>query len=135
MLIDGSLQPQSTRMEVLIIDRSIHISQRIGEQLSGLNNVHAVQTVELTEDVFALLSEIKPGVVLIGIGLPANDTLELLLKLKTSGTKTTVIVFYLNMDEILRELCIDLGADYFIDLYHDFSSIPVLIESLAKKNP
>ena len=122
-------------MQVLIVDNSIKIIERLKDILSESGNITAIHDAVSYKDAARLLKEIKPGVVLLDTALPGNGTIELLKEIKESGSTTVVIVLSSSYDDYILRECKSNGADFFFDKYHDFEKIPGLINTIeADKN-
>lgn len=127
----ASLFYQTMVMEVLIVDSSIQIIQRLEEMLSELSLIKAIYTTDSYTNAGEFFTKHRPGIVLLGINIPENESLKLLAEITAGSFKTSVIVLYLNRTEYVKEQCRLLGADYFLDKYDDFEKIPGIINGIA----
>jgi two-component system KDP operon response regulator KdpE len=65
-------------------------------------------------DALDLIAREAPEVVLLDLGLPDLDGLEVIRRLRTSGSKTAVIVLSSRGDERGKVEALDLGADDYV---------------------
>ena len=107
-------------MRVLITDSSIHVSQRLKEMLSELNFIESVYTTDSYSIAREIFTGFQPGIVLLGINIPENDSLKLLAEITHSSFITVVIVLFFPGNKYINEQCIKLGESYFLVKYEDF---------------
>lgn len=124
-------------MEILIVDSSLQIIKRLEELLSEAKNIKTIHRVVSYAQASAFFNTGIPDVVLLDTGLPGNKSVDLLKEIKAANTKTAVIVLSIHIDELTMKKHISAGADYFLDKYHEFEKIPVIIKNIAdnKKGP
>jgi len=118
-------------MQVLIVDRFVPIIHRLKEMLLEINTITDIYSSVSYKTAIKVFTEKKPGIVLLGVSLPEHEFIKLLREIKTVNSKTSVIVLSINMDEYIHEQCRSLGADYFLDKYRDFESIPEVINDIT----
>jgi DNA-binding NtrC family response regulator len=78
-------------------------------------------------------NENKTDVVLLDGGLPGNMSVDLVQEIKTVNANTIVIILANNTDYYVQAKYKLYGADFFIDKYHDFEKIEVLIGYIVSK--
>ena len=117
-------------MQVLIVDSSAGIIERLEEIISETKKITAIHRAVSYEDAKILYKKNKYDVVLLDINLPRNKSLKLLKEIKKTGSKTCVIIMFTHMDNYILEQYKSLGADFFFDKYYDFENIGGLLETL-----
>ncbi len=120
-------------MIVLIIDSSNEIAERLGELLfetKTADSIHIATSYELATRLFL---DKRPDVVLLDVYLHDNGAIKLLKEVKKTGNKAVFIMLSLHADHYLLEQCKILGANFFIDVYHDFEKIPGIISAIEPK--
>ena len=75
--------------------------------------------------------ETMPDVVVLGISLPETQSVKMLGEIKAVHFATPVIMLTTSMNGYILEQCRLLGADYFLDKYHEFEKIAGVINSIA----
>lgn len=119
-------------MEILIVDSSIQIIERLGELISEEENIKTIYRAVSYKAASELFNETKPDVVLLDIGLPQNKSVDLLKEIKAANNKTVVIVLSIHVDEGTKQKYKSLGIDFFFDKYNDFEKIPAVINNVSK---
>ncbi len=120
-------------MDILIVDSSIHIIERLEEVLAETTCIVEVFTAISFMEAKQLYEEHKPAIVLLDIDMPLNESLTLLFRIKKRKTRTAVIILFNQLSDFLEDQCRMAGADYFLDKYHDYSRIPSIINEIAAK--
>jgi len=118
-------------MVVLVVDSSAIIVKRWISMLSEMSNIHAVYGAVSYQEASKLFKEVIPGVVLLDNGLPENETIDMLKEIQQAGMKTPVIVLSNRLDVCLERQCKSLGADFFLDKFHEFEKVPEIIGSIS----
>ena len=116
-------------MQILIVDRSIRVIDRLEEIVSEAENITAIHRAVCYEEAKKLFIENKHDAVLLDIDLPGNESLKLLKEIKKTGGETCVIILSIHMDNYTQEKYKSLGADFFFDKYYDFEKICGLLEA------
>jgi CheY-like chemotaxis protein len=121
-------------MRVLVVDDSRVVRTGLAELIGDLEFVDQID--EAYDGVEALAAAVRtpPQVVLLDLRMPRLDGLEVLRRLKRSGSSPgsppVVIVLTNQPTAAYRERCLAAGATDFLDKAHDFERIPALLRDL-----
>ena len=118
-------------MEVLIIDYSMRIVERLEEMLSGEKNITYIHKAVSYSQAMNVYKETQPGIVVLDICLPSDNSFKILREIKKPGSKTFVIILAVEKDNYVHEQCNSLGADFFFDKYNEFEKIPRAVNSIV----
>lgn len=118
-------------MEILIVDSSAQIIERLAEILSEVKNIKTIHRAVSYAQASAFFSAGMPDVVLLDIGLPDNKSVDLIKEIKAANAKTGVIVLSIHIDTLTKEKYTSAGADFFYDKYHEFEKIAGAIDMIA----
>jgi DNA-binding NarL/FixJ family response regulator len=114
-------------MQVLIIDNSLLIVERLKEFLSESTNISVLLSASSYEEALQLFMLHRPGIVVLDHHLPENKSYQLLREVKEVALKTLVILLSIENDDYTLQQCTILGADFFFDKYNEFEKIAVVI--------
>lgn len=67
-----------------------------------------------SQEAIALVDELKPGVVLLDIGMPGNENLQALKDISTNSPDVRVLMLTMHEDSALLQECLRLGASGYI---------------------
>ena len=120
-----------TKKNILIVDDSEIIIDRLETMLNGLDNVHSVTHAATFSDAVTLLEKNLPDIAILDINLPDKNGIELLRHIKKEHTSITVIMLTNQGDELYRKLCKLWGANYFLDKSTEFEKVPAIVADLV----
>ncbi|MEO6356467.1 MAG: response regulator [Ferruginibacter sp.] len=118
-------------MEVLIVDSSIDIIERLEELLAETTIVSTIYTAITYDEAIHLYTTHQPDAVFLDDGLPGNQSIQLLAAIKAMKKDTTVIMITIVEDVFREDKCRLMGADFFCDLYHHYQDIPQIMQSIV----
>lgn len=119
-------------MRILIVDKSIHLLERLEEIFVETEDISLILKTVSYEKATVLFKENKPDVVLVDINPSRNEAFKLLKEIKGTGYKTSIIILSDNTDENIREQCKLQGADFFLDKYYEFEKISEIMKVLKR---
>ncbi len=117
-------------LKILLVDDSSIVLQRI-QQL--LHEVFAVEQITIAldgEEAIITAQAHKPDIVLLDINLPKKSGLEVLRELKLTDGNIKIIMLTSQPADQYKDLCLQLGADAFIDKTSEFESVLDIIRQL-----
>jgi two-component system chemotaxis response regulator CheY len=118
-------------MNVLIVDDSPIIITKL---LELLEEVETIKTIKSSSTYMQAVESIRvqnPDVVLLDINLPDISGIQLLRYVKNKLPLTIVIMVTNQNSTYYKNLCIDLGAEHFLDKSKDFENLPSILSSLS----
>lgn len=119
---------------VLIVDDSKVILDRLILLLNDLAEIGVVLVGRNYEEGKALLEKHTFDLAILDINLPDKSGLELLRLIKENNYPLKKIIILTNEDTNERkELSLSIGADYFLNKFSDFESIPDIIKHLKEQ--
>jgi len=119
---------------ILIIERSTEVLDRLIQIVSEIEHPKTIFKATGFEEALLLLEDIKPKIVLLDSCLPEHKSIDLLKKIKTGNTTAKVIVLSNNPDARYERHYLSIGADVFLDKYHDYEKLPELITNIYCDN-
>jgi DNA-binding NarL/FixJ family response regulator len=120
------------KIDILIVDDSITILTRMKEILSEIKCVKTIYIATNSNDAMDLLLLRQPELILLDINMPHKNGIELLKEVKLLYPKVKVMMVTNQSVDYYKPICMELGAEYFIDKSTEFELIPDIIESISK---
>lgn len=114
---------------ILVVDDYDLIVDRLTALLRELNGVGDVFVAYSYAESVKVLGQERLDVVLLDIHLPDRSGIELLDFIKLYHPSVRVIMISNQDNPHYQVLCLEKGADYFIDKSNDFELLPGLISS------
>ena len=118
-------------LNVLIADGSPHIRTRLSELIADMDNVRAVG---LAEDGWAALEAVrqsKPDLLVIDFHLPGLNGLSLIQAIKQLPTAPVILVLALFSSPMLKQRCLEVGADCVFEKSLGFEFLSEAIQACA----
>lgn len=114
---------------ILVVDDYDLIVDRLTALLRELNGVGDVLVAYSYAESVKILGQERLDIVLLDIHLPDRSGIELLDFIKLYHPSVRVIMISNQDNPHYQVLCLEKGADYFIDKSNDFELLPGLISS------
>ena len=114
---------------ILVVDDYDLIVDRLTALLRELNGVGDVLVAYSYAESVKVLGQARLDIVLLDIHLPDRSGIELLDFIKLYHPSVRVIMISNQDNPHYQVLCLEKGADYFIDKSNDFELLPGLISS------
>ncbi|MCB0710547.1 MAG: response regulator, partial [Chitinophagaceae bacterium] len=118
-------------MKVAIFDSSAEIIERLKELVLESNHVQSIVHANNFDDAWNTITETKPDIVIVDLNLQQNLAYDLIKKIHDNYKNIKIIVLSIHIEKEIQKQCLNLGAGYFFDKYHEFEKIPGLITSIA----
>lgn len=120
---------QISELKLFIADDQPRILERLKSFIAEFPDMRLVGEAETTLQTIRGIWATKPEVVLLDIRMPGDGGLHVLSKIKLHKPAPLVIIFTGRPESYYRELCLDLGADYFFNK-SEFDQVEVLLRQL-----
>jgi DNA-binding NarL/FixJ family response regulator len=117
-------------MQVLIIDSSILIIERLQELLAEVEDVSMIFGTASYKDGLIFFTTQQPNAVIVNSIGTNNEVLELLNAIKKSAINTKIIMLLNNEEKFMQEIYKAAGVHFFLDKYNEFLQIPNIISSI-----
>jgi len=122
--------PVNKAISALIVDDSPLIAEKIMELLEEVPVVTSFKSCSTYSEAVAILPVFNPAVVLLDINLPDKSGIILLKHIKAFHPDIVVFMVTNQSSHFYKDLCIEIGAHYFLDKSHDFEQLPALIAAI-----
>jgi len=124
---------KKANLDVLIVDDSVLVGERIQYLLTDLDGISILGQAESAKEALRMMNQQCPDVILLDIGMPKVNGIEFLKKSKVLFPTVKVIMLTNFDNSYYRRLCADHGAEYFFDKSTEFEKVPQALEELKKK--
>lgn len=130
-------QPLFPLLTVVTIDDSPLIAERMDSILREIDNVSFLGNAFNILSAQNLINEVKPNVVILDIHLEKNTNsktgIDLLVEIRKNYPEMKVIIFTNHNEQHYRTICLEKGADYFLDKSTDSNKISEILEQWTIK--
>ena len=116
------------KVKILVVDSSPLVAPRVKDLLSDRKEMILIGQARNSEEALNALQSVDFNFILLD--LPFKDAINLLKVIKQKFPKVKVVMFTNHIETAYRTICMQLGADYFIDKSSEFK---ILEDQLIKE--
>lgn len=120
------------KLSILIVEDSLLIVKRLRLLLNDFDCVDEIYQANNADEALLISSQLKPNVIFLDIKIPGRSGVEVLPDLLKQNF-SIVIVLSNYSDESYRKLCMDRGANYFLDKSNEFDKIKEILNTIYSK--
>ena len=117
-------------MKVLVVDDSTIVGERIAVMLSEFTEIELLDQVKDGLKAVERIRALKPDVVILDIGLPGRNGVEILEDVKREKLAPIVMILTNYPYPQYQQRCAEAGADYFFDKSIEFDRVPQTFKQL-----
>ena len=118
-------------MKVLVVDDSAIVGERIAVMLSEFTEIELLDQVKDGLEAVERIRTLKPDAVILDIGLPGRNGIEVLADVKREKLAPIVIILTNYPYPQYQERCAEVGADYFFDKSTEFEKAIAVIQRMS----
>ncbi len=118
-------------LRLCVVEDSSEIRARLRALVAGLPGVELCGEAGSVAEAAELVGSLRPDAMILDLRLPDGSGAEALLALRGLPHPPRVIVFTQFASERLCEMCLRLGAHYFLDKSRDLAALPGLLGRLT----
>lgn len=112
---------------VLIVDDNLNFVKRLVGILEDVSTIRGINIASNFEEARSLFFAEEHQVVLLDINLPGKNGIELLKLFRKHSPGIEIIMITNHADSYYRQLCLELGANHFLDKSNDYGAISSLV--------
>lgn len=101
-------------IRILIADDHRIMRAGLKSLMNADTGIEVIGEATNSEEAMALIQELHPDIVLLDIGMPGNENLEALKKIRTDSPDVRILVLTMHEDSELLQECLRLGANGYI---------------------
>lgn len=117
-------------MKVLVADNSVLVRERLVALVSELETIDLIDQTGDAGETLGYIDRCKPDVVILDARMIERDGLEVLTAIKARHAAPLVIVLSTDPYPQYREVCRQLGADFFLDKDTEFDRVNKVLRTI-----
>ena len=121
-------------MQLMWVDDSARVRERLAGLLCGIDGVQAVLQADCGQQAMELLQQDTAGAVrfiVLDIEMQGDSGLPVFKRIKSSRRDICVAMFHQHANSQHRARSLDGGADFFFDKSSDIDRLETLVRQLA----
>jgi len=119
---------EAVKLKLLIVDDSVIVGKRLRNMLLPIENISIVGHAENFKEATIFIQTTQPDVILLDIEMPGKNGIDLLTEIRLMHSHAKVIMCTNFVNPFSKNLCLQLGAEYYLDKSNDFAQIPALLQ-------
>jgi len=120
-------------MRIFIADDSLAILDRFVKMVSQIHNAKVVGLASNGEDAITSIQKLKPDLVILDLRMPKGNGFDVIKNIKKNNLSMTELVLTSFATSSHKELCKQLGVEYFFNKTTEFEQAIDVIERLASQ--
>jgi DNA-binding NarL/FixJ family response regulator len=120
---EAANQPEMRAVQIAIVDDSPIVRERLTQILTQHESLEVAWQAGDAPEAKAAFAQHAPHAVILDIHLPSGSGLEVLKAIKQAAPATRVIMLTNYPVQILRQRCLELGAEAFFDKSTEFHKV------------
>ena len=121
------------RVRVLVADNSVLVRERLVALVSELETIDLIGQAGNAGETLGCVNRFNPDVVILDSRTIGRNGLQVLKKIKAGQPAPVVIVLSTDPYPQYREMCRQLGADFFLDKDTEFHRVNKVLGTLRYK--
>ena len=110
-------------IKILLVEDSEIIQERLVHQFAPFKEFNIVGFAITATDAIQKFDELKPQIVILDMKLKIGYGLEVLIHIRSKSRDCLVIVLTNYSSPSIKNECMDLGADFFLDKSFEFEQV------------
>lgn len=123
----------TSKIKVMVVEDSGLIVQRLFSLLGEIDFIKSVAHARNGEEALTLVKLINPHLVILDIKIPIINGIEVLKHLKKNYQDVKVIMMTNESNEKYKKLCLEVGAECFLDKSTEFDLFLNILDSMHEK--
>lgn len=126
----GDTINRRSEMKVLIVEDSAVMQQRLRDMVEAIPNGEVVGVTGHAGMGIVLLKSEKPDAIIIDLALNGGSGMTVLGHIIQHRLPVRTIIFSNHTDPVTKSVCLEKGADYYLDKAYDFAKLSGILAAL-----
>jgi two-component system response regulator (stage 0 sporulation protein A) len=118
-------------IKVFLADDSEAVRQQLNRALSLIDGCTLVGTSDGNSKATEMIRDLKPDVVVLDISMPHREGIRVLREIREEVPLAQIIIFTADPSVVLQEVCLEAGADFYLDKTQIQDLIDIMSMQLA----
>ena len=102
-------------LQIVIAEDAKILSDLMRRTLSKVEGLRVIGVAAEGVSAVCLVRELKPHLLVLDISMPLKDGVKVLEEIRAEDSSTVIVMFTSEQSPIVKKVCLDFGADYFLD--------------------
>lgn len=120
-----------SHLRIIVADDSVAVRQHLVALLAAMEHVQVVGEAGDVGRTLESVRVLQPEVVLLDIQMPGGNGITALRHIKREFPQTRVIMLTNHSNPFYRDVCLQAGADFFLDKSTEFERVGEVLGQLG----
>jgi CheY-like chemotaxis protein len=111
--VENKVSKEQESIRIVIADDSPAIREMLHLTLSSVEGIVVAGIASDGSGAVQLARKLRPQIVVLDVSMPCMDGIEALKQIRADDYDAWIVMFTAAPSELLREACLQAGADYF----------------------
>lgn len=102
-------------LKIVVVDDSPLIREGLQGAFSRVEGCVIIGTAADGDEAISIIGTLRPDVVVLDISLPHRNGIQVLREIRKEDPETVIIMYTADPSVILREVCLEAGANFYLD--------------------
>jgi DNA-binding NarL/FixJ family response regulator len=102
-------------LKIVIADDSVAIREQLRRSLLSIPGLALLGMAANGTEAITMVRSLKPDLVILDISMPHKSGLDALKEIRRENSSIVIIMFTADRSEILRDACLKMGANFYLD--------------------
>src|SRR5215510_6295815 len=102
-------------LRIVIADDSAPIREQLGRAFAQVDCCTLIGMAEDGHEALNMVRALRPDVVVLDISMPQRSGVQVLREIRSEDPETVIIMFTADPSVVLREVCLESGANFYLD--------------------
>ena len=119
-------------LKVFVADDSEIVRRQLQSALSKIGGCKLVGFADGNSEAAKPISDLQPDVVILDISMPHREGIRVLREIRKAVPLAQVIIFTADPSVVLQEVCLEAGANFYLDKTQIQDLIDILFERFVQ---
>lgn len=115
MVTEERYQARVKKLKIVIAEDSAALSVLWKRTLSAIVGFNVVGVARDGVSAIEMVRELKPHVLVLDLWMPFKNGIEVLREIRAKDSSIIIIMFTSDESPLTRRVCLEAGANYFLD--------------------
>ncbi len=102
-------------LKIFIADDSALVREQLRRAFAQVDGCVLIGMAADGSEAVNMLRRLKPDVVVLDISMPHRNGIQVLREIRSEDPSTVIIMFTADPSVVLKEVCLEAGANFYLD--------------------
>lgn len=120
-------------LSVVVVDDSVLVREHLKRAFALVDGCTLIGMAADGEEALTIIRALVPDIVVLDISMPHRNGIEVLREIRTEDSEIMIIMFTSDPSVILKAVCLEAGANYYLDKTQIHELIDICTNQVKKE--